>query len=87
MKNNEIASYDSFEILNFDELESLCGGERFGEQAEAGKAAGFHCCNGSDSTTVEKQDIADRKCIHLSKNRWILFIKYKTDEEYKIQGT
>ena len=32
-------------------------------------------------------NIADRKCIHLSKNRWILFIKYKTDEEYKIQGT
>jgi hypothetical protein len=54
MKNNEIASFDSFEILNFDELENLCGGERFGEQAEAGKAAGFNCCNGSGSTSVEK---------------------------------
>lgn len=56
MKNNEIASFDSFEILNFDELENLCGGERFGEQAEAGKAVGFKCCNGSGSgsTSVEK---------------------------------
>ena len=35
----------------------------------------------------KKYDIADRKCIHLPLDRWILFIKYKADEEYKIQGT
>lgn len=89
MKNNEIASFDSFEILNFDELENLCGGERFGEQAEAGKQPA------SIAVTVavavlpvwKKYDIADRKCIHLPLDRWILFIKYKADEEYKIQGT
>jgi|LAHS01.1.fsa_nt_gb hypothetical protein len=46
MKKDEIIFRNSFEILDFNELESLCGGANIiDDKTEAGGAAGFHCCN------------------------------------------
>lgn len=56
--NTEIFKLDSVEVLDFSELSNLHGGRNLAEKAEAGKAFGVNCCNGSsnptDSTTVKK---------------------------------